>query len=270
MNGMRVLKKDRGDEMKENKSKVLSILLFVSNGSIYLYPIPYIPFYVFHSMYFPLRVCPPIPCIPFYVSHFVYPNPCISHSPYASPMRVPPRFIYHISCNPCISHSRVWFTPYVFHSVCISLCTWSTPYIVHSVHSPLRIWSTSVPIRICSTPWVFQFVFVPPSVCTTPCIPLHVYLSPYVFHPLCLLIVSDYFCLPPPVRIPLHIPLRMCIRIHIPLLVRRIYPSCVYSVHTYDILNILMRCSAEANSTLALIEASETFRKRPYKRLLAN
>lgn len=76
----------RGDEMKENKSKVLSILLLISNGSIYLYPIPYILFYVFHSMYFPLRVCPPIPCIPFYVSHFVYPNPCISHSPYACPI----------------------------------------------------------------------------------------------------------------------------------------------------------------------------------------
>lgn len=170
--------------MKENKSKILSILLFVSNGSIYLYPIP---FYVFHSMYFPLRVCPPIPCIPFYVSHFVYPNPCISHSPYASPMRVPSRFIDHISCNPCISHSP-----------CVSPMCVPSHFIYHiscNLCIPFRL-------RVC-VPYVYS---IPCKSHPMSCVPLRMYVSYLYLIPgisLCVYStpfipfrVSHYLCVP--------------------------------------------------------------------------
>lgn len=91
---------------------------------------------------------------------------------------------------------------------------------------------------MCSTLYVSHSACVPPSLCPffrvypTPCmshslcIPLlciRLYVSHSVYVPLPVSLFLSYLpflCLPPRVSIPLHIPLCVCIRLYIPLLVR--------------------------------------------------
>lgn len=223
---MRVLKKDKGGEMKEDKpGKVKSTPC--------VYPIPYILFWVFHSIYVPLlymssmyisfRISHPI-CVPLRVFHFVYPTLHTSNSVYSisgiPPYKCPTPYL----CPVCVSHPV--YSQFVYPATCTThpVCVYpslypiscSTPYVCMSLMCLAFRVSHFVYLTFCIFHSVFHFVYltfclfhsvcvllcVLHFVCVLPssCTPLHVCPTPSAFLPPCM----SHSCIPPSVCIPLH------------------------------------------------------------------